>query len=98
MRVDAIDLSHQARQVGLVSLHDKMAMIAHQTVGEGGGLKAFKTVLENPQPRSPVGIIVENRLAAITARSHMVERAFKLQPQRTRLDQRLLSIWAKGKT
>jgi hypothetical protein len=58
-------------------------MVAHQTVGIGGGIEPGERLFQEGQPGHAIVIILVNRLAAVAARSDMIESTRKLQAQRS---------------
>jgi hypothetical protein len=65
--VNAVDVTHQARQMGLSSAYDQVVVVAHQAVGPGMRIEAFKRLACNRQKCSSVNIVFGDGLASITA-------------------------------
>lgn len=76
---DAIDVTHQAQQVGAVCLHDHVVVIAHQAMGAGRRLKAVEPLGQHRQPFTAVNIVFEDSLAPVTTRCNVIKRTFKFQ-------------------
>jgi hypothetical protein len=57
LRVHAIDVSHETRQVRLVRAQYEMAVIARQTVGQRPRIEAIQRIGQNPQMHCTVGIV-----------------------------------------
>ena len=95
LRVDAIDVAHQPRQIGLARLHHEVVVIAHQTIPEQARVEPIQPPLDHRQQlvdveglaevvrqqRLAVAVVLEDRLAPITTRSDVVDSAFKLEPE-----------------
>jgi hypothetical protein len=50
-------------------------MVTHQAIGQCTGIEAVQCGADNLQKRLPVRIIIEYRLASVSTRSDVVDRA-----------------------
>lgn len=73
--VYAIDVPHQHGQVRPPRVQNHVVMVAHQAIRQGAGVKAVQGRADNFQKRPPVRVIIIYRLAPVTPRSDVVDRA-----------------------
>lgn len=74
-------MAHGARQIGPPGVQDEVVVIAHQAVRQQAGVGALQCVAQNRKQDAAVVVILEDGFATITARSHVVRRAGKLDAQ-----------------
>lgn len=67
LRVDAVDVAHQALQVGLPRMQHKMEVVAHLAVGQRLRVEAVHRLCNHSKLRSPVNVVPIDRLAPVTA-------------------------------
>ena len=79
--VDAVQVPHQPRQVGLPRVQHEVIVIAHQAVRQHLGVETVHRLPDQRQQRAPVVIIDEDRLAPVAARSDVVDRAGEFDTQ-----------------
>jgi hypothetical protein len=72
LRVAAIDLSHERREVRARRRQNKMKVVAHQAVGVDGDAISFGGLRENLQKPSSIAIIFEDRGLAVPASHHVI--------------------------
>ena len=75
LRVHAIDLPHQQRQVGLVRVLHEVIVVPHQAIGQHLGIKALHRLCHHLQQGTAVRVVHEDRLAPVAARGDVVDRA-----------------------
>jgi len=61
LRIDAVDVAHQARQGGLAGLKDEVNVITHEAAGPHPGAKARKTLFDHRQEHAAVVVVFEDR-------------------------------------
>lgn len=76
--IDAIDVAHQARQIGLPRLQHKMVMVAHEAIGIDHRIEAVHALLDYGEQGGAIHVVLEDRLASIPSCSHVIQRTFKL--------------------
>lgn len=67
LRVHAVEVAHQARQVVLLSLQYQVVVVAHQAVGQHLGIEAVHRLGEDVELGDPVRVVAVDRLASVTA-------------------------------
>jgi hypothetical protein len=67
LRVDPVDLAHQARQVGPPRVQHQMEMVAHQAIGQHLRVETLHRVGDDRQLHGPVFVVAIDPLAAIAA-------------------------------
>jgi hypothetical protein len=75
--VDAVDVAHQARQIGLAREQQQLVVVVQQAVGQHLGVETRHALLDHRQQRLPIGIILEYGCLAVTTRGHVIDRAGK---------------------
>lgn len=81
LRVDAVEVPHQARQVALARVQHEVVVVAHQAVRQHLGVEAVERMLEHGQVLDAVGVIAVDRLAAVTARGDVVDGAGEFEAE-----------------
>ncbi len=82
LRVDAVELLHQHREIGAARVQHEVVVIAHQAVGQHLRVAALQGLGDDGQENLPVNIIIKDGLPAITARGHVVDRTREFDAQR----------------
>lgn len=82
----------------MAGVQHQVEVVAHQAAGQHLGIEALQGLRQHGQMRDPVSVVAVDRLAAIAARSHVVDRARKLDAQRAGHDGMLLQGEANSKT
>jgi hypothetical protein len=75
LRVHAVDVTHQARQIGSTCFDYEMIVVAHQAVGKAHGIESHERFAADVQQAGTVVVVVDDLLPSITARGDMIERA-----------------------
>jgi hypothetical protein len=75
LRIDAVKLSHAAREVALHRFRDHMVMVAHLTPGMTDPVMVQTDQTEKFEPEPPVRFIEKKVFTAVATRSHMIESA-----------------------
>lgn len=83
MRVNAIQLAHASRQVGLGRFDHQVVMIGHLALGMDRPVEALATLSERGQLLRAIGVVVINVFTPIPTRSHVIQRTGRLKSQRT---------------
>ena len=65
--IHAVDLAHQAGQIGLAGLNHQVVMITHQAVSENFGVEALQGLAENGQkcPVVHIALAIASRLSPL---------------------------------
>jgi hypothetical protein len=82
LAIDAIDVTHQPRQVRPLRLQDEVVVVAHQAEGEHQRIAALQALVDDRQQRLPIGVVGKDALAAIAAGGDVVGRAGELDAKR----------------
>ena len=77
--VDAVEMAHQARQVGLVRLQDEVVVVAHEAVGKDAGVEAVCGLGEDGQVLAAVFVAAVDGLATVAAGGDVVDDAGELE-------------------
>jgi hypothetical protein len=75
LAIQAIEVTHRLRKIGGRRFDHQMKVIAHLAVAVDDALVPFAGLLDDLQPHQAVGIVAIDDIAAIAARSDMVEGA-----------------------
>lgn len=81
LRVNAIQLAHASRQVGLGRFDHQV--IGHLASGMDRPVEALATLSERGQLLRAIGVVVINVFTPIPTRSHVIQRTGRLKSQRT---------------
>ena len=81
--VDAIELAHARRQIGLGCFDQQMVVVRHLAPGMDGPIEALATLCEGGQPEFTVGVVQKNILTTITARSDVIKTTGYFQSKGT---------------
>ncbi len=65
--VDAVDVAHDARQVGPPRVQDEMVVIAHQAIGENAAVESRERPTQHVQPDLAVRVVVEDLFATVSS-------------------------------
>ena len=77
LRVDAVEMAHQPRQVGLAGVQHQAEVIDHQTVSQQLRVEAGHGLIDNVQVQAPVIVTAVDRLTAVSTRGDVVGRVGK---------------------
>jgi hypothetical protein len=78
LRVDAVHLPHQARQVGGTGVQHEMVVVAHQAIGQHLRVEALQCQRDDAQLRGPVVVVGVDGLAPVAAGRKVVDGAGEL--------------------
>lgn len=70
--VDAIQVTHAPRQIGLRRFDQQVIMIRHQTIGVTAPTKALNCVAQQREKQFTVVVLQEDIFASISSRGDMV--------------------------
>ena len=91
-------MPHQSRQVGLPRVQNEVVVVAHQAVGQHLRIEAVRRLRQHGQQSVPVVISIEDRLAPIAARSHVIDGTGKLDAQWAGHGPTIRRVAGRGKT
>lgn len=66
LRVHAIDVAHQPRQVGLAGTHHQVVVVAHLAIGQHLGIKTIHRQRDDFQLGDPVLIVAVDGLTPVS--------------------------------
>jgi hypothetical protein len=89
--VEAIELTHALRQVGLGGIDKEMVVVGHQTVGMAPPAVAVDHFAKHIEESARIGVVQKDRGAGVPARGHVVEGPRKLEAERPSHGRRLTS-------
>ena len=78
LRNHTAEVAHQLRQVRAARVQHEVIVIAHQAIGQHMRTKALTALLQYAEQRSPVAVVLENRLAPVAAGGDVVDRTREL--------------------
>jgi len=81
--VDTVQMTHQARKIGLAGEQQQLKMIGKQAVGQHLGVKALHGLGKQPEQRAPIGVINTGRNTWVAARAEQVDSAGNFDARRT---------------
>jgi hypothetical protein len=83
---NAVQLPHALGEIRIRRLDQEVVVVRHQAVGVNQPIEALAGCAQHIQERSPITIrIAEKDVSPLVAACrHMIQRAGKLQPQRSR--------------
>lgn len=76
--VDAVDMAHQPRQIGLARVQHQMEVIAHRTAGHHLRVDAVHGLPDDRELYGPVVIAID-QLAPVTLRGYLMEGIGRLE-------------------
>ena len=82
--VDAVEVAHGAREIGLGRMQQQMVVVAHQAVGVGLHVEALEQLTEQLEEALEVAVVHEDIAAPGTAIHDVIPRSLAFQSQRTR--------------
>nr|WP_256577641.1 hypothetical protein [Pseudomonas sp. NFIX28] len=65
LRVHAVDMPHQPRKIRLPGMEHEVVVIVHEAVGQRLGIEALHALSHDRQQGFAVGVVDEDRLAAV---------------------------------
>ena len=74
LRVDPVELAHALRKVRLGCFDHQVVVVRHQPPRMATPVETAAHLAEHVEPHPAVGLVYEDRLAAVTARRDVVER------------------------
>ena len=77
LRVNAIDMAHEARQITVQCKQNKVVVIAHQAIAQHPRVETRRALAKDIQQRVSINIVFKNVLATITSRGNVINRAGK---------------------
>lgn len=83
LRVDAVQLSHAARQRRIECLDQKMVMVRHLAVGVAPPVEAFDDLRKNVKEKLAIRVNEEDLLARVAAAGYVVDSSGVLNPKWT---------------
>lgn len=98
LRVHAVEVPHQARQIGLPRAQHEVVVVAHQAIGEHLGVEALHGPPHDLQQTLAIAVVGEDRLAPVAARSDVVDGTLELDAKRACHGASVRTRGAKGKT
>jgi hypothetical protein len=75
LRVHAIDVAHQQRQVGLPRVKHEVIVIAHQAIGQHLGVETLRRLGQCGETLVAIHIVPEDGFAPVAARGHVIDGA-----------------------
>ena len=82
LHVDLVGRAYQARKIGQARVQHRVVVVAHQAVSQYLRVELNHSLRQHDELCATVVIVAVDRLAAVTARSHMSDRAWKLDSKR----------------
>ena len=82
LRINAVQLSHAVRKVGIRSFDDDVVVVGHLAVGMAAPVEPLANLLEQRLPVLAVAVVVEDILTAIASRCHVVEGTGEIDAKR----------------
>jgi hypothetical protein len=79
LRIDAVQLSHPARESGRTSLYQQMIVVGHEAVAVTQPVVPLAHLRKNGEERPSIRIVEIDRLAAVSARGDVIEGAGELK-------------------
>jgi hypothetical protein len=65
LRVNAVNVPHQQRKIGLPRLQNKVVVVAHETPGQRTTIKALQSRAQHVEQGQSVHVVFEDRLATV---------------------------------
>ena len=96
--VDAVDVAHEPRQVAAAGLDDEVVVITHQAIGKALGVEAIEAECQHVEQGGAVLVVFKDRLAPVTVRGQVIQRAGELEAEGAGHGRRLARVVAKGET
>jgi hypothetical protein len=93
LRIDAVQVSHAVRKIGIRCFDDDVVLVGHLSAGMAAPVESLANLLEQRQPVLAVAGVVEDVLTAIAARCHVVEGAGEIDAKRPGKRRRPGSSW-----
>lgn len=84
LRVDAIDVPHGARQIGLVCVQHQVIVIAHLAIGQNLRIKPAHGLPNRGQLRHTALVTQINRLTPVAARSDVMNGTWEFNAEGAR--------------
>ena len=81
LRVHAVQVPHEARQVRLPRLQHQVIVVAHQAIGQHAGIEAVDSSPQNRQQPMAVGVVGEDLFAPVATRRHVIDGTGELDAQ-----------------
>lgn len=75
LRIDPVQLPHALGQIAIDGLHHQVVVVGHQAVSVTAPVEALYHLTQDFEKPNPIGVVLLDRFAAITAGSDVVERA-----------------------
>ena len=81
--VNAVDVTHHSRQVGLARMQHQMVVVAHQAVREQFSIEALERQGQHIKMQHAIFVVAINRLSAVTTRRDVMDRTWERESKRT---------------
>ena len=82
LRVDAVQVPHQQRQVRQSRVQHEVIVVAHQAIGQYLGIKTGQPRRHHTQQRVAIHVVHKDQLAPVAARCNVVDHAGELDAKR----------------
>ncbi len=79
--VDAVQVPHTSREIGLWGLYEQVIVVAEQAVSEHEPAKARDGLVERRHPLTPVTVVEEDPCSRVPTRRHVVYAAWKVESE-----------------
>ena len=79
--IDAVELAHAAREIGLGRLDDQMVVVGHLAPDVTAPTEPLAHDGEDVEESAPVVVVEEDVVTRVAPRGEMIERAGKFDPQ-----------------
>ena len=81
LRIRPVELTYALRKICFDRFDQQMVVIGHLAKAMNDAVVAFTHLCKNLQPNSAIGFIAIDRIAPVTARRHVVQRAGKVESE-----------------
>ena len=81
LRIRPVELTYALRKICFSRFDQQMVVIGHLAKAMDDAVVAFTHLRKNLQPNPAIGFIAIDRVTPVTARSHMVQRAGKVESE-----------------
>ena len=79
--IDAVDMAHQQRQIGLPRVQNKVVVVVHQAPCQGTSIKPMQRLAQNAQQVFAILVAQYDGLAPVAPRSDVIHSAGELDAQ-----------------